>query len=392
MRLGQLLAPAILPAYATSGLRIARRVVRGHIRHPGTAEEIIAAVIERCWDGHRFAASGGQFGQFWARDFGFAAPALVRLGYADRVDASLDWALDAWARAGRITTTIFAGGRPADVWDYGVDSLPLVLRALRATPAGDLLVARHARLLEAEVRTFGEVVVDPATGLVRAGRRLSTHRDTVATSCNAYANAMVALLERELRATGWFGVPFAPGAADRLVGAFWRGDHFAEGPVGSPDADVVTGDANVVPFWVEAVPDELGAAAMLSVLDGAGLADPLPLRYSATRPTHEDRVQRLFVPDYQGTAIWTSLGAMATEVALRADPPRGERWLGGHLGVVERDGTVWEVLDGALAPYRGRLGIWRADEAMLWGAILLDLARQARRIPRPGAPAEARME
>ena len=43
--------------------------------------------------------------------------------------------------------------------------------------------------------------------------------------------------------------------------------------------------------------------------------------------------------------------------------------------LVERDGTVREVYDGAdphLRPYRGRLGIFLADEAMLWGAILAE--------------------
>jgi hypothetical protein len=377
MRLSALLDPAILPAYASSGARIARRALRGHVRHPGSTEPVIAAVIERCWDGRRFAASGGQFRQFWARDFGFSAPALVRLGHGARVDASLDWALAAWGRAGRITTTIFPGGRPADVWDYGVDSVPLVVRALRATPSGERLVAAHAVLLAAEVRRFGEVVVDPATGLVRAGRRLSTHRDTVETACNAYANAMVASLERDLRETGWFPAPFEPGSADRLVGAFWRGDHFGEGPRGGEDADQMTGDASVVPFWLGVVPDDLGARSMLDAVRAAGLADPLPLRYSASRSAREDRVQGLLLPDYQGTAVWTSLGAMAIDVALRADPERGLRWLRGHLDVIERDGTVWEVLDETLAPYRGRLGLWRADEAMLWGALLADLARRA---------------
>jgi hypothetical protein len=381
VRASQLLQPAILPAYATSAARMARRAVRGHVRHPGTAASILAAVVERCWDGRRYAASGGQFRQLWARDFGFAAPALVRLGHGGRVDASLDWALAAWSRGGRITTTIFPGGRPADVWDYGVDSLPLVLRALRAAPSGERLVATHGRLLAAEVRRYGETVLDPATGLVRAGGRFSTHRDTVATSCNAYANAMVALLERELVATGWFALPFAPGAADRLVAAFWRGDRFGEGQAGGPEAALVTGDGNVVPFWLGVVPDELGAGAMLAALDGAGLTDPLPLRYSADPPAAEDAVQRLFLPDYQGTATWTSLGAMATAVALRVDPARGARWLRGHLEVIERDGTMWEVLDADLRPYRGRLGLWRADEAMLWGALFLDLVRR----PRPPA-------
>ncbi len=386
MHVGAFLRPAILPAYATSAVRMLRRAARGHVRHRGTAASVLTAVLERCWDGRRYAASGGQFRQFWARDFGHAAPALVRLGHGARVDGSLDWALAAWSRAGRITTTIFPGARPADVWDYGVDSLPLVFRALRAAPAGERLVADRGRLLAAEVRRFAEAVIDPSTGLVRTGCRFSTHRDTVATSCNAYANTMVALLERELVETAWFALPFAPGAAERLVEVFWRGDRFGEGPAGSPEADLVTGDANVVPFWLGVVPDGLGARAMLDALDAARLADPVPLRYSAARPAAEDRVQRFFVPDYQGTAIWTSLGAMATEVALRVDPPRGERWLRRHLEIVERDGTMWEVLDGSLRPYRGRFGLWRADEAMLWGALFLDQLRRPGALGAPGVP------
>jgi hypothetical protein len=298
MRPRALLEPAILPAYASSAVRIARRAALGHVRHPGSAEQVVAAVIERCWDGRRFAASGGHFRQFWARDFGFSAPALVRLGHGSRVDASLDWALRAWSRAGRVTTTIFPGGRPADVWDYGVDTVPLVLRALRAAPSGERLVAAYGRLLAAEVRRFGAEVVDPATGLVRTDRRLSSHRDTVETASNAYANAMTALLERDLRETGWFPVPFAAGSAERLVDAFWRGDRFAEGPRGGHEADLVTGDANVVPFWLGVVPDALGAVSALAAVEAAGLASPLPLRYAAVRSTREDRVQRLFVPDY----------------------------------------------------------------------------------------------
>jgi hypothetical protein len=383
MKTRALLQPVILPAYATGAARIAARALRGHVRHLGTAATILPAVVERCWDGRRYAASGGQFRQFWARDFGFAAPALVRLGHGARVDASLDWALAAWSRAGRVTTTIFPGARPADIWDYGVDSLPFVLRALRAAPSGERLVARHADLLGAEVRRFAAEVLDPATGLVRADRRFSTHRDTVATSCNAYANTMVALFERELIATGWFPLPFAPGAAGRLVDAFWRGDRFGEGPRGTPEHDLVTGDGNVVPFWLGVAPDDLGAGAMLGAVAAAGLTDPLPLRYSAAPSISEDAVQRVFVPDYQGTAIWTSLGAMATEVALRVDLPRGEGWLREHLAVIERDGTMWEVLDQTQRPYRGRFGLWRADEAMLWGALFLDLLR---RFPRPAAP------
>jgi hypothetical protein len=373
VRLRALLDPAILPAYAASGSRMARRAIRGHARHRGDAIAILRAVVDSCRDGRHLDASGGHFRQFWTRDFGFSAPALVRLGEGAAVDASLEWALGTWSGRGLVTTTIFPGRRPADVWDYGVDSLPLLVRALRAAPSGELLVARSAALLAAEVRRFGEAVVEPAGGWVRDDRPFSTHRDTVRTGANAYAHAMVALLELDLRETGWFPLPFPAGAADRLVAAFWRGDHFAEGRAGTPEGTTVTGDANVIPFWLGVVPDDLGARPMLARLEEEGLARPIPLRYAARRSRREDRLQGALLPDYQGTAIWTSLGVMTLDVMDRVGAPGTTPALERYAALVERDGTLWEVLDDDLRPYRGRFGLWRADEAMLWAAILLEL-------------------
>ena len=121
----------------------------------------------------------------------------------------------------------------------------------------------------------------------------------------------------------------------------------------------------------------------------AGLADPLPLRYVARRAARaEDPVQRLFVPDYQGTAIWSSLGAIYLQLLDRVDPAAAEAPLRGWTEHVERAGTVWEVIRDDGRPYIGRLGIFRADEAMLWSAILADLLerRAARPVTaRPGA-------
>ncbi len=379
MSLRAMLDPAIVPAYATSAFRIARRAVRGPQRYPGDARAITRACVEASWDRDHFTASGGHFRQFWTRDTGFSAAPLVRTGFADRLEASLAWAMDAWTPAGRVTTTIFPGRRPRDIYTLGVDSLPLLLHALRACDASPL-VARHLGWLEPEIGRYVRAVVDPETGLVRTDRRFSSHRDTVVTSGNAYANAMVVLLDRVLRETGWAASPVPDGAADRFIAAFWRGDRFVE----TPDSDEVTGDATVFPFWLDAVPDDLGLAAALQSAREAGLATPLPLRYAAHPDREaEDPVQRLFVPDYQGSAIWTSLGAMYLQLLDRVDPAAADAPIAAYADLVEREGTFWEVVRDDLRPYVGRLGIFRADEAMLWSAIFLDLLE--RRAQRPGA-------
>ena len=377
MGVRSMLDPAILPTYLTSGWRILDRGLRGHRRYAGDARAICRQIVEACWTGRHFTASAGHFRQFWIRDLGFSTPALVRLGHGERVRASLAWALDVWRRrGGRVTTTIFPPDRPADVYTLGIDSLPLLLHALRLTGSDDL-VRRHAEWLAREVERFGREVVDPATSLVRADRHYSTHRDTVRTRSNAYANAMLALLALTLEETGWLPSTVPPGARERFLDAFWAGDHFTEeAPGGGRELPPITGDANVFPFWLGVAPADALPAA-LRALDAAGLTRPLPLRYAATRDrASEDPVQRLFVPDYQGTAIWTSLGAIYLQLLWSVDPAAAEPGIAAYAALGERDGTYWEVLDGrdpALRPYRGRFGLWRADEAMLWSSIFLDL-------------------
>lgn len=217
------------PALLGIGLHVAaarvRRAVLGHRRYAGTAQDILRAGLEDCWSGRYLTASPGHYRQFWTRDIGFAAASLVRLGgpWPDRLLLSLDWAIQIWrARGSHVTTTINPLLRwPADVFDYGVDSLPLLLAALRAlTEAQDVdvaarsraLVDRHRDWIAVEVDHFVDRVVDPATGLVRADRAFSAHRDTFRNSSTAYANTMVALLARTVAETGW--------ATDRLGHSF----------------------------------------------------------------------------------------------------------------------------------------------------------------------------
>src|SRR5262249_5928733 len=120
------------PAVIGMGLRVAgeraRRTVRGVPRSAGSAEQILRAGLEGCWNGEVLTASPRTYRHFWTRDLGFAAPALMRLGgpWPDRLQSSLGWALGAWRRRrSHVTTTIDPVFRhPVDVFDEGVDSLP----------------------------------------------------------------------------------------------------------------------------------------------------------------------------------------------------------------------------------------------------------------------------
>src|SRR6185503_19342817 len=219
--------PMVAAAYAVNVAVRARRGVRGRHWHEGSARDIVAACIDDCWDGAHYRASPGYFRQFWTRDLSFSAPSLARLSpqHRERAIASFDWAIHTWERRkSHITTTIHFFDQPVDVFDYGVDCLPLLMAALVRIGARDVL-EEHRAWLEAEVRHYLGEVVDPATGMVRTDRKYSAHRDTVVNRCNAFGNSMVALLAMTLVDLGW-GVPdpirplaLAPQAI--LMDRFW---------------------------------------------------------------------------------------------------------------------------------------------------------------------------
>jgi hypothetical protein len=386
-------APVLAEYVHNAGVRL-RRQFRGHTRHDGDAASVIEACIERCWNGRTFTASPGHFDMFWTRDLSFSTPALVRQGYGDRVHASLAYALDTWTRRRRhITTTIHYFDRPGDVYEYGVDSLPLFLSALRAADATDL-VERHADWLRAEVDHFVERVIDPATGLVRSDRKYSAHRDTVENRSNAFGNTMVALLAKTLADTGWFGHSpleryFRGDYGGLLMEHFWTGDHFRD----ALGDETVSGEANVWPFYTGVITDERIAAPALAYLDAEGFCDPLPLRYETVRrPEREVWLTRHVLPDYQGSTVWTSLGAIYLQVLRPIDPLLATYETNRYVELIERDGTYWEVLDQHGRNYVSPRWIMIGEESMLWSAIFLDLLRTSAEADTPALLSPAPLE
>ena len=373
MAIAPWITPPVLAEYVhNAGIRL-RRQFRGHTRHAGTATSIITSCIDACWNGRTYTASPGHFDMFWTRDLSFSAPSLVRLGQRSRVHASLAHALDVWTRRrSHVTTTIHYFDRPGDVYEYGVDSLPLLMAALRAADATDL-VERHRDWLQAEVAHFHAMVVDPTTGLVRADRKFSAHRDTVVNRSNAYGNTMVALLAKTIEETGWFESPFVDifrGDYGRLlVEHFWDGDHFRD----ALGDDTVSGEANIWPFYtgVIAEPSTIGRA--LAYLDANGFCDPYPLRYeTCRRPEKEVWLTRHVLPDYQGSTVWTSLGAMYLQVLRTVNPVLAATETARYVEWIERDGTFWEVMNADGQNWVSPRWIMIGEESMLWSAIFLD--------------------
>jgi hypothetical protein len=354
--------------------RSALRGLRGHKRYSGSSRDIARAIVRDCWNGTYIQGSAGHFHQFWVRDLGMCTPALVRMGMREEVHRSLAWALEVYERAGRVTTTIFPGRRPIDIYVYGSDSLPFLVYSLRVIEAVDL-VQRHRPFLQAEVDRFYALLLDPETGLVTRRRTFAEPKDCMKKSSSTFSNAMLAFLAKELEALGGFSVPFDHrGFASRLCQVFWRGDHFIDDLSGE---DLVSGDANTWPFWLGVVEDESMLSSALATLEREGLTRPFPLRYFTSRiPGREHFYPRIFTPNYQGDTIWPQVGMVYIDLLARIRPAGALEHLRAYGEVIEREGNFLEVHSADGRPYKGRLGIYRADEGMIWAAMYLDLAER----------------
>jgi hypothetical protein len=115
----------------------------------------------------------------------------------------------------------------------------------------------------------------------------------------------------------------------------------------------------------------LGSA--LQFLDANGFCEPYPLRYETRRrPEREVWFTRHVLPDYQGSTVWTSLGAMYLHLLCVVDPGAAAREIARYAGWIERDGTYWEVLDVRGRPWVSPRRLFIGEESMLWSAIFLD--------------------
>ncbi len=354
------------------GARSIKRRLFGWKRYAGDAPAICRAVVEDCWTGKFFAGSAGHFKQFWTRDLAMCTPSLVRLGHGERVAKSWAWGLERFARAGRITTTIFAGRFARDVYAYGVDSLPLLLWGLRAAGA-ERLAVEHPALLEREIARFVDIVVDPELGMARADGYFSGPRDCMTGRSTVFANAMIALLAKVLE--DFPSLPNPLRGTD-VVGSIWQhhwmGDHFRD----SLCRDLASGDANVWPFFFGVVTDEQMRRRATRTLEERGFTRPLPLRYFQTRlPEAELPVPRFATPNYQGDPSWMQLGAAYLHVLATVDRPLMEWHRANVARFVERDGNYLELYTTAGEPYKGRAFLYTCDEGMLWASMFEDLCR-----------------
>lgn len=364
---------------ASEGWRLvragARRKLFGYHRYQGTAIEICEQIVRRCFDRDKriFLTSVSSYPEIYARDFGRCVPALLSLGFESEVGDTFRYALDTYERAGSFALTITPSGRLLDFPAYAPDGFALFVFGL-AHLADSALVARYRSLLERETLRFADLVVEPASGLVRRRALFSEAQDYAIRDASCYSSCVCYLLQRSLDELYLPNPLAAYDYRSRILETYWAGDHFLDDQRRPTHP---SGDAQVLPFWTGLMGTGAGARArldrVLQWMDGVGLNLPLPVRYGIARHSRERRMNLLHLLNpWQGDAVWTCLGLQLLEVLRDFDHPRFPIELRRYRAMVERLGCFPEVLDAKTGDFFAG-PIIASEDSMLWAANLWHL-------------------
>jgi len=361
--------------YFSEGWRILKRSIdvrmNGTYRFRGNAQEICEKAVDRCWNAQHkfFQTSSGHFNQFWTRDFGFCAEALANLGYKGNLISTLKYALGIFSGRNKITTTITPGHYPYDMPKLSADSLPLLVRAVKYTDPN--LLAEYESFFLSQINHYFDEVFDKSTCLVRADTYFSSIKDYTKRRSSAYDNCMLAMLKNDLRELDFYN-PFSDfDIKSAIEKNLWNGRYFYE------DLDrknIVTGDANVFPFWTGVFDDKKMFNSCLREIKKSRLDRPFPLRYSRFREkTSDTTIYELLAGDYERDTIWAHLGMCFLEALKMFSMKKDlKKYTGQYAKIIEQNSNFLEVFDSHGEPFKTL--VYHADEGMLWAGMYLNLA------------------
>ncbi len=360
------------PIFLSEAYRIFRRNLRvkskGFQRYSGNADEICRQIVDACFNGRYFQTSLGNFNQFWTRDFGFCADSLLKLGYVDKVKSTLSYAMERFAKYGKVTTTITPSGKAYDFPCYAVDSLAYLIRSLRAANAGDL-VLRYRDFLNKEVIRFYNLAIDKDKRSVRTDKRFSSMKDYAVRKSSCYDNVMAAMLANELKQIKILENPFVNYDFKKIIkDKFWTGEYFLDDLSGS---SFVAGDANIFPFFAGVFDNKKMLKSAIGKIQENNLDKPFPLKYANDAGNGRFIFLERLVYGYERGAIWMHMGPLYAQLVKKVDKDKAQEYKMMYKKAIEKYGNFLEVFDASGRPFK--TAFYYCDESMLWAANYLNL-------------------
>ncbi len=334
-------------------------------KYPGNAQEICQQIVADCWNGHFFQTSTGHFRQFWTRDIGWCTQALMKLGYQQEVQQTLRYALNRFQEAKKVTTTITPGGRCFDFPVAAVDSLPWLIHSIAVSKSS----YHHAKhFLASQVKHYVEQFINPQTGLVKPNLHTSSIKDFAKRQSSCYDNCMMGMLSHDL-ARLKLDNPLQKYNYPALIKQhFWNGTYFFDD---LSRQNYVAGDAQLFPFLTGMCKDKEMLESCIRSVQLAGLDNPLPLKYTATRKNIHFIFLEPLMYNYEGTSIWLHMGPLWIKLVQQVDAQLASQYQEKYRDLIERLGNYPEVLTPA-----GKLfttPIYVTDRGLLWAANYLTL-------------------
>ena len=353
-------------------------------KYKGNEEEICKAIINDCWNGTYLQTSAGHFNLFYIRDFGMCCEALVKLGYKEYVEKTLQFALNVYQKNDRITTTINAKAKPMDVFYYAPDSLAFLLHSLRVSKL-DYLIKIYEPFLNKQINYFFKTAIDKSTGLINE-KQFSSIKDHSTTKSSCYNTCMAAMICKEIKMIAkLFNIKLSNPLAEFdyykiLKKYYWNGNYFNDGLY---DKNYVAGDANTFPFWVgvfdttknakdnEGKKSKKMLESCLIAIQNQGLDEPLPLKYTQKHLKQRYLVlQNLLASNYQGNTIWVHLGLCYMDVIAKYDKRLLKRYIDAFSAKINEHKNFLEIYNADGSLYK--TFFYHTDDSMVWCSKYLE--------------------
>lgn len=302
------------------------------------------------------------------RDFGWSVDSLLKLGYKKEVHSTLSYALDKYSKQ-KLTTTITPSGKCVDIFTYGIDTLPFLIRSLRVSGAKDL-IKKYKIFIDKEVERCFNLCFDKNTSMVRGDKDFSSMKDESIRSSSTYDNVMLAMLSSDLDIIG-LNNPFKNfDIKNKIEQELWNGEYFYDD---MSKREIVTGDSNVFPFWTGVFSDKDKMRSCISHIRSSGLDTPFPLKYDSVHQNIKMNIVSLFVDGYERDSIWMHMGPIYIELVKKVDKKLASRYINKYTNVIEDNRNYFEVFDSKGKPFKSPF--YYSDEGMLWAANYLALLK-----------------